>query len=177
MSEASLAGEAKGSYKTMSQKNKKLILACLFLIGVILPLCRAYAGFPEVVAATVANYVIGMPFKLFLGISNLAVGLSSAVLDWVSSEWFINWNYTGLPMTDDSEIEQNPIVQVGWTLTRDLINMFFVIVLAFIGLATALRIEQYKYEKLLPIFIGIALIINFSPVICGLFIDASNIIM
>jgi len=71
----------------------------------------------------------------------------------------------------------NPLVTTGWTLTRNLVNMFFIIILAFIGLATALQIERYKYEKILPNLILIALIINFSPVICGIFIDASNIVM
>ena len=158
----------------MEQKTKKIIFAVLVLAGIVFPLHKTYAM--ESLANLIATHLIGGTIKLFLSISNISILISSAVLDWVTSEWFINWNYTGLPSTNPS-LQPNPVVQVGWTLTRDLTNMAFVIVLASIGLATALKLEQYKYQKLLFPLIGIALIINFSPVICGVIIDASNILM
>ena len=71
----------------------------------------------------------------------------------------------------------NEFVTLGWTLTRDFANIFFIIFLVIIGLATALRLGEYQWQKTLPLLIGIALLINFTPVILGLIIDASNIVM
>jgi len=81
-------------------------------------------------------------------------------------------NFISVPYTRD-----NAFVIFGWGLTRDFANIFFIIFLVIIGLATALRISEYQWQRTLPLLIGIALLINFTPVILGLIIDASNIIM
>jgi hypothetical protein len=65
----------------------------------------------------------------------------------------------------------------GWRSTRDLGNMLIVLGFVIIGLATALRIKEYEAKKaLLPLIIS-ALLINFSGLICGIIIDASNLVM
>lgn len=63
----------------------------------------------------------------------------------------------------------------GWTITKQWANML--IILGFLGVALAfvLNLEQYK-KHLIPILLT-ALLINFSVVFVGLFIDASNIVM
>ncbi|MFC1700950.1 hypothetical protein ACFLZ0_02335 [Patescibacteria group bacterium] len=68
-----------------------------------------------------------------------------------------------------------PIVQTGWQLTRDLVNMLFVLVLLVIAFGAILQIEGYGIKKLLPKLIIVALLINFSLVICGTIIDASQV--
>jgi len=69
----------------------------------------------------------------------------------------------------------NPIIANGWTMVRDLANMGIVLGFVVIGLATTLRIGDYEAKKLLPKLIIAALLINFSLLICGLFIDAAKI--
>lgn len=68
------------------------------------------------------------------------------------------------------------IVYTGWTITRDIVNMFFILGLIIIAGANILRIETYMMKNLLPKLVIIALIINFSYLACGLIIDASQII-
>lgn len=68
------------------------------------------------------------------------------------------------------------IVQVGWHLTRDLVNMFFVLVLLFIAFLTILHREEFGYKKMLPRLIIVALLINFSLPICGVIIDSSQVV-
>jgi len=80
-------------------------------------------------------------------------------------------NFINLPYTKEG------VVGLGWGIVKDFTNMFFIVILVFIGLATALRIREYEAKKTLPLLILIALLINFTPVICGAIIDASNIIM
>jgi len=79
-----------------------------------------------------------------------------------------------ISFTDPSK---NPFLEVGWTLTRDFANIIIVLALVVIGLGTALRLAGYQAQKALPGLILIALLINFTPVICGLIVDAANILM
>ncbi len=64
-----------------------------------------------------------------------------------------------------------------WIVARDLCNMFFILILLVIAFATILRIESYQWKKILPKLLIMAVLINFSRTICGLIIDASQIIM
>ncbi|MDO8626655.1 MAG: hypothetical protein Q7K39_04385 [Candidatus Magasanikbacteria bacterium] len=68
-------------------------------------------------------------------------------------------------------------VNIGWVMVRDITNMFFVVVLLIIAFGTILGIEQYEWKKLIVKFVLAAILVNFSRIICGLFIDASQIVM
>ena len=98
-------------------------------------------------------------------ISSILSNWAAGILLWVMSTG-INISYTGF---------DNPVVAAGWPIMRDLANMFVVLGFVIIGLATILRLKNYEAQKLLPRLIVVALLINFSLVICGFFIDASNI--
>ncbi|MDO8435854.1 MAG: hypothetical protein Q7S82_00510 [bacterium] len=121
---------------------------------------------------TVANVAIAFA-TLFLQIplmaANLFLSAAVGILAITTSPNFISLSYT--------QPAGNPILAIGWTLTRDLANMGFVIALVIIGLATALRLGEYQWQKTLPRLILMALLINFTPIIMGLIVDASNIAM
>ncbi|MEI7620245.1 MAG: hypothetical protein WCJ57_01600, partial [Candidatus Falkowbacteria bacterium] len=68
-------------------------------------------------------------------------------------------------------------VQYGWTIVRDVCNMFFILILLIIAFATILRVEKYSFKTLLPKLILMAVLINFSKLICGVFIDFTQVIM
>ena len=53
-------------------------------------------------------------------------------------------------------------VDTAWNIVRNFVNMFFILILAFIGLATILRLETYVLNKILPCLIIMALLFNFS---------------
>ncbi len=74
-------------------------------------------------------------------------------------------------------ITQDATVRMGWGITRDFANMFIVLGFVVVGIATILRIREYEAQKLLLPLILVALLINFSPLICGIIIDATNIMM
>ncbi|TSC80299.1 MAG: Uncharacterized protein G01um101429_149 [Parcubacteria group bacterium Gr01-1014_29] len=67
-------------------------------------------------------------------------------------------------------------ITIGWTITRDIANIFFIFILLIIAIATILRLEQYGAKQLLPKLIIIALLINFSLVIAFAVVDASNVL-
>lgn len=71
----------------------------------------------------------------------------------------------------------SPAVNIGWVLIRDITNMFFVVVLLLIAFGTILGIEQYEWKKMLVKFILAAIFVNFSRIICGVIIDAAQVVM
>ncbi|OGY55941.1 MAG: hypothetical protein A2912_03070 [Candidatus Buchananbacteria bacterium RIFCSPLOWO2_01_FULL_40_23b] len=68
-------------------------------------------------------------------------------------------------------------VQTGWTIVRDVSNLFFVLILLIIAIGTILRIENYSFKKLLPKVIIMAVLVNFSKTIAGLIIDFAQVVM
>src|SRR3989344_5674376 len=67
-------------------------------------------------------------------------------------------------------------ITIGWGITRDVANIFFIFILLIIAIATILRLESYGAKQLLPKLIIVALLINFSLVIATTIVDASNIL-
>lgn len=75
-----------------------------------------------------------------------------------------------------TQFSKSPVVTTGWAITRDLANMFFILVMIFIAFTTILRIETYRTKELVAKLIIVALLINFSLVIGGVIIDFTQII-
>ena len=153
-------------------ERKQLILAVLFFsifFGLCFPFHSVQAGIVSGFLGALASLpvaIITVILQVVLLATNLFVSLAGAILWWVISPYFTSMPYT-----------YGGIVDVGWPIIRDFTNMLFVIALVVIGLATALRIQEYQAQKALPLLIIIAILINFTPVICGVIIDAANIFM
>lgn len=75
------------------------------------------------------------------------------------------------------EFLDNPVVQTGWKMVRDLCNMFFVVVLLIIAFSSIVPVSDKYNKKLLPKMILMAVLINYSKTICGLLIDVSQVVM
>lgn len=73
-------------------------------------------------------------------------------------------------------IAQTKIVGIGWTIFRDLANIFFIFILLWIAISTILGINSSRTKELLAHLILVALFINFSMFITEALIDASNIV-
>lgn len=69
------------------------------------------------------------------------------------------------------------VVLVGWVAVRDIMNIFFVLALIVISLATILRIEAYNWKKLLARLIIMALLVNFSKVIAESIVSFADLIL
>lgn len=67
-------------------------------------------------------------------------------------------------------------VVIGWGISRDVANMFFIFFVLWMALATIFQFDSYSAKRLLPKLIIVALLVNFSLPI-GLFvINVSNAI-
>lgn len=100
-------------------------------------------------------------------LADLATKLSSWVIKTV-----LDW-----PVTKGPNGGAASAFAAGWATVRDLANMLVVLGFVIIGIATALRIREYEAKKALWPLIIVAILINFSSLLCGLFIDASRIVM
>ena len=94
-----------------------------------------------------------------------------ASLGFTLSSWLINHS-----LDLSKSVLVSPTVEVGWLIARDFTNLALVIVVVVMAFGTMLRTPNYGIKKNLANVIMIALLINFSLTIAGVFIDFSNTI-
>jgi hypothetical protein len=76
----------------------------------------------------------------------------------------------------DGKTFNSDMISNGWAISRDVANLFFIFILLYIAIATILQLSGYGMKDLLVKIIIIALLVNFSLLICKVIIDASNIL-
>lgn len=168
-------------------KNKKsvclILIAAVFLSAVVLPMtalaqdtggaARArdttaaaatsastggligwFAAKTILLASSVVSAIIGAFFGILLSIE-------AKIIDYLLSPEYFSFTNAA-------------IVRIGWTITRDLANMFFIVILLIASFAIVLRRQSYSINSLLPKLVIAALLINFSLVFAGIIIDASQ---
>ncbi|MBP9828339.1 hypothetical protein KBC55_04305 [Patescibacteria group bacterium] len=69
------------------------------------------------------------------------------------------------------------VIGLGWSLVRDVVNMFVVLILLFIAIRTILGLDKSSWQQSLPRLFLAVVLVNFSRTICGLLIDFSQIVM
>ncbi len=67
-------------------------------------------------------------------------------------------------------------VEKGWTITRDIANIFFIIILMYLAICTILDLGNVDAKKIIPVLVVVALILNFSLFFTRVVIDAGNIL-
>ena len=85
--------------------------------------------------------------------------------------------YILIVVANYNDFTNNPAVVNGWTVVRDVANMFFIMALLVIAFGTMLHRESYQWKKFLPNLLVMAVLINFSRLFCGLLIDLSQVVM
>ncbi len=153
-----------------------VIILCWVLISAPMNLAQAsvsnsllsmVSGLATIFAAP-ALLTISATLNILLAFAHLVMLLQTEILEWALGNPF---SYS---LTNPGG---NPVINIGWTVLRDLSNMLFVLGLAYIGLATALNLGGFNTKKTFGRLIVAALLINFTPVICGVIVDAANIVM
>ncbi|MDD4995287.1 MAG: hypothetical protein PHW53_02390 [Patescibacteria group bacterium] len=119
------------------------------------PAYAAAEALADMISYILINWVIATIGKIILLLFNLVVG------------WLAPYN----------NFIDSAAVVTGWVLTRDMANMFFILVLLAIAFGTILKIEQLNYQRILPKLLIMAVVINFSKTLCGLVIDFGQVVM
>jgi len=116
------------------------------------------------IIAGIVDLILWIPKEF----ASIAGKLSGSAISEVS-----NWSITNGNSKDGAAMA----FTAGWITVRDLANMLIVLGFVIVGIATALRIQEYAATKFLKKLIIVALLINFSGLFCGLLIDGSKITM
>lgn len=82
-----------------------------------------------------------------------------------------------IPIMRYNEFSTSPIVAQGWVVVRDLVNMFFVVVLLLIAFQTILGLGRADWKTQVPRLLIMAVVINFSRTIAGVLIDFGQVVM
>lgn len=106
--------------------------------------------------------LLGMVIKIILSVEGWLITEVTGLVDKVVSH---------------QEYLSNPAVNFGWIAVRDIANTFLIFVLVIIGFGTILNQQDYSYKQLLPRLVIGAILVNFSKVISGIFIDFAQVIM
>ncbi len=107
---------------------------------------------------------ISSSISMVLGaIFGVVLYLEAQIIDYIISP--ANFSFTN-----------SPIVTLGWGITRDLANMFFIFILLIIAFATVLKIQSYAIKQLWWKVLVAAILINFSLVIAGFVIDFTQVL-
>ncbi len=117
------------------------------------------------------------------GPASIAVGIVSVILNtllYVVIQLLLKLN-TGLTYILVHAAAYNyfvnaGVVVTGWTLVRDICNMFFIVVLLIIAFSTIIGYQEFHYKRYLPKLLLMAVLINFSRTLIGLLIDFSQVI-
>jgi len=164
-----MQNKLKGFSRYLSQ-NKVFLGVFLSALVLILP-SGAHAGI-RAWAADLAQGLFAWGLGLGIGVVYFFTELAGGLLAWIISPGAISFSYT-----NPSGPNANPIIEAGLEVTKGFANIFLVLVLLYIAIATILKIKEYEAQKLLPIFVLVALLVNFAPVVTGVVVDASNIVM
>lgn len=155
-------------------KNNIQKFGIFFFIGLLLfPLSTAFAWDPigwvlgglSGVASDLANAILNVVFTLIAGLVAGIPEIALSFLNWVAGPDFLRVSMTG---------PDNPIVTEGWGITRNLANVALIFGLVVIAINIILGSQEVQAKKALVNFVLIAVLINFTPVICGVILDASN---
>ena len=105
--------------------------------------------------------------------SYMILYVSSWIL-WIAAlffDWTIQYS-----LTMRTIITGFAAIQYGWEIFRNFINLFFILILVYIAIATILQISGYGYKQLLGKLVIAAFLINFSMFFTEVIIDVSNIV-
>ena len=158
-------------------------------LGPNLPPNSTWVGGPVSVSNVITNYVAGENFKRedtscqndlnigFLDFFHNPISWLLRVIFWIFEQLlklvadvFI-WLLT--PANFGGFVNFQPVRTI-WRISLNLANLGIILGFLIMAIATILKIEKYSWDKMLWRLVLVALLINFSLVLCGIFVDLSN---
>jgi len=110
--------------------------------------------------------ISGFSTKIFLWIG---LALTVTLLSLLTSASLLQW-IIKVPIG----LKNSAVAVAGWNFTLGLTNMFFILLFIIIALAFILKIEGVGEKKVLVKLIVTALLINFSFLLLGVFVDVAT---
>ncbi|MEI6511459.1 MAG: hypothetical protein WCO25_05495 [Candidatus Uhrbacteria bacterium] len=82
-----------------------------------------------------------------------------------------------IPIMQYQGFTSSPVVNTGWAIVRDVVNMFFVVILIIVAMQTIFGVAKTEWRQQVPKIMVMAIVINFSKTLCGIMIDFAQVIM
>lgn len=82
-----------------------------------------------------------------------------------------------IPILGYNNFGNSAIIDIGWPLVRDVVNMFVIVVLLVIAVKTILNSSSANWEQQLPRMFIAVILVNFSRTITLLMVDAGQVVM
>ncbi len=158
-------------FKKLYSNNKKILITLSSVFALLLFPLKTVAldvSFMGILTALPSSQ-IGIFMGVTVLLTNLFAKITGALLNWVTSPGFMSLSYT--------DPARNEIIRIGLDITKNFVNLGLVVALVFIAIAISLQIREYGTKKTFIKLVIVALLVNFAPVICGLIVDATNIVM
>lgn len=163
--------KARNIFNTKVPKHgSAFVLSAIIITGVLLLLPQpAYAGLGDVIWNFILNRLINFVAAITAAMAAFA-NFFLIFLGWIA-RWFME---EAMRVTLSMSYTSGLAFDAAWRVVRDIANMLLVLVIAAIGIGTMLNLRTVN-KNLLPRFFMVALLINFTPLITGIIIDAANI--
>lgn len=117
-------------------------------------------------------------FGIISSISGAVIGKIASwisyIIGWIGSQLIILEGQIIDWIINNSQFTKLALVQTGWSVARDVANLFFIAILIYIAFGTILRLSKFNAGQLLFKLALIAILINFSMTIGGIIIDFSQ---
>jgi len=154
------------SLRDISRREKKyfslILIAAISFNFLFLP-STAHASIIDWISGETLLFISSTISAILGGFFGVVLWLEAQIIDYVLNP--TNFSFTN-----------SPVVALGWSITRDLANMFFILILLIIAFATVLKIQSYAIKQLWWKVLVAALLINFSLVIAGFVIDFTQVL-
>lgn len=107
-----------------------------------------------------------------------AVGGIVQIWVWLFGQLAVQLVYLIIYLASYNNFVHSSAVENGWVIIRDVVNMFFIVILLVIAFSTMFDISgKYFYKQMLPRLLIMAVVINFSRTIAGILIDFGQVVM
>jgi len=153
-----------------------MFLASLLILGIFVP-TSAEAVVHDSIVGVFVDGVGGLLISSIGWLLSFLLVMAAGFANFAGSfmDWVLNWDmfYTKCAGVPENEC----FIDIGWKLTRDLVNALLIVALVVIAFSTILGKREYGItSSLIPLML-VALLVNFSRVIVGMVIDGANIVM
>lgn len=146
-------------------KKRLAIIFSLVLILFLVPLHPARADFLTDLITTALLFGPYLLMWIFTGLTVVFVYIATWLVDAALAPGI----YMG--------VINSAAIDRGWVIMRDTANLFFILILIFIAIATTLRLSSYSAKTWIPKLLFAAVFINFSKTITMFIIDIGNMFM
>lgn len=148
-------------------RNKKIIL----IIATIIVVFSVFGGtkIANAEGVVITNFAVRIVYVVAMGFNYLIGQIGGVFLTFAAG-------LVDIALKINTLIIESPIVATGWGIVLGITNLGFVLGIIVIAFATILRMESYAMKQTLWKLIVAALLVNFSLVIAGAFINSADIL-